>query len=147
MRLSVGGEEVVPDDAEEASKRASGWMARLLVLPVVIVLLIPLYAVYEELVVYRPLGLGRPIEKAVLVSPKRTREVRVYYVDRGAAHSGEHRSWLEVGGEVIAELYLPTDVVDGPLKATWLAEKKLKVVFRAQGGDGGAHRVFVVDVP
>lgn len=86
------------------------------------------------------------VEGPVLSSPDGNRQIEVYFNDAGAAHSGDHWTWLTehywlVGRVVITEGYLGADeALDGrEIPVTWGADNEFTVTFResrhAVGGD------------
>ena len=71
-----------------------------------------------------------------LTSPDGARQVDVHFNDAGAAHSGNHWTWMVesswlVGGVVVSEGYLGPEVMTGgePVPLTWGPTNELTVQF------------------
>jgi hypothetical protein len=95
------------------------------------------------------------VEGPRLVSPEGRRVIRVMFNDAGAAHSGNHWTWLIVddwiaGKRVIAEGYSRPDVRYGKagFPSRWLDERTLSVAFAARRYDDREPRIkHVVRLP
>jgi hypothetical protein len=86
-----------------------------------------------------------------LVSPDGSRVIQVMFNDAGAAHSGNHWTWLIVdktlmGKSVIAEGYSNASVRRGeaPFPSRWLNNETISVDFVKGRYDSTSHKEIVV---
>jgi hypothetical protein len=84
-----------------------------------------------------PWTLGR-VDGPTLTSPDGAIRINIYFNDAGAAHSGNHWTWLVtdsllIGRRVVAEGYTTSDVAvkGAPLPHQWVDARTLKVSFVA----------------
>jgi hypothetical protein len=84
-----------------------------------------------------PWKFGR-VDGPELKSPDGRRTVRVYFNDGGAAHSGNHWTWVveeswSAGRRVVAEGYLGPEVAvrGGPVPIEWGPENQVNIQFLA----------------
>jgi hypothetical protein len=74
------------------------------------------------------------IEKDVYLSPGGQHRVAVVYNDAGAAHSGNHWTWIVtdhwlIGKKVVAEGYTGSEIIGEPFSMSWLDEHTFVVSF------------------
>jgi len=90
------------------------------------------------------------VEKGVYEPPSMQTSVTIVYNDAGAAHSGNHWTWLITdhwltGKRVVFDGYTKASIIDEPLEISWLDDHTLQMPF-AKGRYGDSSELKTISV-